>query len=355
MRSYGLSKKLDVRSTGPALKFHLQLMVAGLIIVAGIQGLAAQGSGSEGTSVRALGTLSQLEGGAAGSALNRSSGLVAVPEDFATLKIGPGFLLNVQVYGETDLGTQLRVSASGDIVLPLVGKIHVAGETLSEITEQIQDRYKSAKILLDPQVTLDIAQYAPMIVPVLGEVGSPGRLQLLAPHSLLDVISLAGGETALAGNDIEVRHDANGQSSITTYHYGKNSNGSSISGVMIGDGDTVIVPRAGIVYVLGAVYRPGGYLMQEDGTLDVAQALSLAMGTTLQAKTSLVRVIRRQPNGGYVEFTLSYAKMTGGKITPPLLQAQDIVYVPVSKPKAILTGGTQILSAAASATIYTFR
>lgn len=356
MRSDGVCRNLRVRSRGPRFIFHLQFLGAGLILLAGIPELSAQASASTsgGMTARALGTLSQVESSSAPT-LSRSLGVVAVPEDFATLKIAAGFLLDMQVYGESDLKSQLRVGADGNIILPLVGSMHVAGETLNEAAEQIQEQYKSAKILKAPQVSLDIAQYAPMVVPVLGEVNSPGRLQLLAPHSLLDVISLAGGETALAGNDIEVRHEANGQSNITTYHYGKNSNGSSIGGVIISAGDTVIVPRAGIVYVLGAVNRPGGYMMQEDGNLDVAQALALAMGTIMQAKTNQIRVIRRQANGSFVEFTLSYSAMTGGKVTPPQLQPQDIVYVPVSKPKAIFTNSIGVISQATSATIYTLR
>ena len=146
-----------------------------------------------------------------------------------------------------------------------------------------------------------------------------------------------------------------GKTTTTTYRYGRDSNGDDISKVMVHNGDTVIVPRAGIVYILGVVFCLGGFLLFENGKLDAAQALSLAMGTTMQAKTGSLRIIRREPNGTYVEFELSYKDMTGGKVTPPQLQAEDILYVPVSKIKAILSGGTGILSAAASATIYTLR
>jgi len=117
----------------------------------------------------------------------------------------------------------------------------------------------------------------------------------------------------------------------------------------------VIVPRAGIVYVLGAVNRPGGYLMQEDGKLDAAQALSLAFGTVIQAKTGDIHIIRRRTDGTYVEFPLNYKDMVNGKTTPPQLQAQDIVYVPMSKIKATLTDATGVISAATSAAIYTLR
>jgi len=241
------------------------------------------------------------------------------------------------------------------VTLPFAGAVHVAGSVLAEAQRKIQESLRAAEILKNPQVTLNVVQYQPAMVTELGEVNSPGRLQILAPHSLLDVISFAGGETALAGGEIQVRHEEAGQAATTKYHYGRNSNGDAISGIMVHNGDTVFVPRAGIVYVLGAVNRPGGYLMQEDGKLDAAQALSVAFGTVMQAKTTNVHIIRRRPDGTYVEFPLNYQDMVNGKITPPQLQAQDIVYVPMSKIKATLSETTSILSAATSATIYTLR
>jgi polysaccharide export outer membrane protein len=218
-----------------------------------------------------------------------SPSLTAVPEDFAKVKIAPGFLLDILIFDEPDLSGRLRVGDDGRIVMPLVGPISVYKTTTAEAQKVIQDRLQSAEILKKPQVTINVVQYAPQIVTVLGEVASPGRLQMLAPHSLLDIISFAGGETQLAGGEVQLRHVENGTASTRTYQYGRNTDGVVISNVMVDNGDTVFVPRAGIVYVLGAVNRPGGYLMQEDGKIDAAQALSLAMGTTLTAKTAGAR------------------------------------------------------------------
>jgi protein involved in polysaccharide export with SLBB domain len=91
--------------------------------------------------------------------------------------------------------------------------------------------------------------------------------------------------------------------------------------------------------------------MQEDGQLNVAQALALSGGTVLQANTGGLRVIRRNPDGTVLDFPLSYSAITKGTQTPLLLQAQDIVYVPMSKIKATFSTTTGIISAAASAAI----
>jgi polysaccharide export outer membrane protein len=122
---------------------------------------------------------------------------------------------------------------------------------------------------------------------------------------------------------------------------------------MIKPGDTVVVPRAGIVYILGAVNRPGGYVMQEDGTLDVAQALSLAYGTALSAAVGSIHVVRKRPDGSLEEIPVSYRKITKGKEIPLQLHAEDIVYVPVSKLKAVATAG--LVGSTSSALIYTQR
>jgi polysaccharide export outer membrane protein len=300
------------------------------------------------SSPAAASLLGGLKSGAGGA-------VTSVPEDFSKLKIAPGFLLDVEVYDESDLSGQLRVGEDGNVSMPFVGAVHVAGGVTTDAQRAIEQSLKAAEILKNPQVTVNVIQYEPLMVTVLGEVNSPGRLQMLTPHSLLDVVSFAGGESQLAGNEIDVRHEEAGQATTTPYHYGRNSNGDSIAGVMVHNGDTVLVPRAGVVYVLGAVTRPGGYLMQEDGKLDAAQALALAFGTVIQAKTTDIHIIRRKADGSYVEFPLNYQKMVDGKITPPQLQAQDIVYVPMSHVKATLTDATGVISAATSASIYAIK
>jgi polysaccharide export outer membrane protein len=278
--------------------------------------------------------------------------LTVVPDDFSDLRLAPGFLLGVMVYYEPELTTHIRVDNEGNIDLPLIGSIHVAGKTLADATKEIEDKFRSAQILKDPQVTLNVEQYVSASVTVLGEVQVPGRIQLLAPHSLLDVIGMAGGETNLAGDIIQVESPGPNGTSFHEYHYARGQDGNEIRGVLAKPGDIITVKRAGIVYVLGAVNRPGGYVMQEDGTLNVAQAVSLAFGTTLQAKIGGMRVVRRDANGNTSDIPIAYKAIVDGKDTPLQLKAEDIVYVPVSKLKTAFTAGATIIAQAGAATIY---
>ena len=303
----------------------------------------------------AVGSLIQKSASSKALSSLAGSGPIAVPEDFAKITLAPGFLLNIDVFDEPDMNISARVDKSGDIVLPLIGSLRVGGDTIDQARQAIEKQLISQQILLHPQVTVNIAEYAPYIVTVLGEVQTQGRVQLLAPHSLLDVLSMVGGETALAGNEVLLRHTKDEKTTTDNYKYGRGSAGSSIAKVMVHNGDTVIVPRAGIVYVLGAVNRPGGYLMQEDGKLDVAQALALAMGTSLQAKVKAIRVMHRNQDGSWTEFNVNYKNLFNGKQTPLQLQAQDIVYVPVSKAKAIFTSSASVIGETGSAAIYAVR
>jgi polysaccharide export outer membrane protein len=167
---------------------------------------------------------------------------------------------------------------------------------------------------------------------------------------------MTGGETPLAGNTIELKRP-NPDSTVTskTYHYAKGSDATEIREVMVHPGDTVIVGRAGVVYVLGAVNRPGGYAMQESGELNVAQAISLAQGLSLQAKVSALRVVQHSDDGKMIEIPVSYNKIMEGKQVPLQLGAGDIVYVPISKTKSVLSATTGLIGQTAAATIYTVK
>ena len=284
---------------------------------------------------------------------NAQSSMVTVPQDFAALKLAPGFLLNIEVYGEPDLSGHVRIDSEGNISIPFLKSLQVSGDTIVQAQENIQQKFREQAILKNPQVTINVEQFATTSAMVLGEVQYPGRVELLVPHSLLDVIGLTGGETPLAGNEVELKPV--GASSVrpaSFYHYSRGSDGDAIRNVMVHPGDTVIVKRAGIVYVLGAVNRPGGYAMQEDGELNVAQAISMAQGLAMQARTSALRVVRHGPDGQLVDVPVSYNRMMDGKEAPMTLAAGDIVYVPVSKIKAVFSTSSSLIGQTAAASIY---
>jgi polysaccharide export outer membrane protein len=283
-------------------------------------------------------------------ARHRGGGLVVVPEDFAMLKLSPGFLLSMDIYDAPELAGDFRIDANGEITIPTIGHVHVAGQTITEAAAQIEARLRDAKILNRPQVNLNVSQYAGSNITVLGEVHDPGRMELLAPHNLADIIALAGGETQSAGNAVEIRHQTGAASDLQVIHYSRNRDDQTLLKTMIFPGDTITIPRAGIIYVLGAVNRAGGFLMQEDGDLDVTQALALANGTQMQAAVGSMRILRKLADGKIEETMIPYQDIVRGKVPSPHLRADDVLYVPVSKSKVALGAG--IWQYAANAAIW---
>ncbi len=164
-----------------------------------------------------------------------SSGVTAVPEDFSKLTLSSGFLLSMTVYDMPEISGDLRVDDSGNVDVPMAGELHVTGMTLPQAKLAIQQKLSDAEILKNPKINLDVVQYsAGDNVTVLGEVGAPGRVQLLAPHSLSDVLGMVGGETQIAGNTIEVRRMVEGNPQTQEVKYSRSSgNSDAIKAFMI--------------------------------------------------------------------------------------------------------------------------
>jgi polysaccharide export outer membrane protein len=298
-------------------------------------------------------TLSSSTSKVGGSA--QSQAVAVIPKDFSELRIEPGDLLSVSVYDTPELTNSYRVDPAGNLTIPLCGKINVRGLTMPEAAKRLETALKDSQILVEPQVNVDVQQYAGEYVTVLGEVGNPGRVMLIAPTHLSEVLAQVGGLTPLSGAHIKIRHGADNSAPEEEIPYSRNQVNQEAASVLVRPGDSLFIPRAGIVYVLGAVNRPGGYVMQEDGKLDVAQALALSGGTALQANTGGLRVIRRNADGTVLEFSLSYNAIAKGTQKPLVLQAQDIVYVPMSKVKASFSTTTGLMSTALSSAIYATR
>jgi polysaccharide export outer membrane protein len=274
-----------------------------------------------------------------------------VPEDFAKLKLAPGFLMSLNVLDDPDFTGTFRIDQQGDIALPILGIMHVADETTSEVRIQIQKKLLDGQILRDPQVNLAVLEYTAPEVIIAGEVVKPGRYPLLVPRKLVDVLALAGGTTFTAGNEVQIIHSGFEAKSVLI-HFSKATNPKAVTDAIVYPGDTVQVKRAGIVYVLGAVTRPGGYVMQEDGTLNVLQAIPMAGGTAITAKTDTMYLLRRNGDGSVVYITLPYNKIVHAQSADVQLQPKDVLYVPTNKIKSILINGEGILAAAGSASIY---
>jgi polysaccharide biosynthesis/export protein len=272
-----------------------------------------------------------------------------VDDSASAVKLGAGDLLEVNVYNVPELATKARVNGSGDIYLPLIDYVHVDGLTQEEAQALIQKRLEEGGFVRNAHVTIFVDDAASQGVTLLGEVSRPGIYPDTVDHKLYQVISQAGGFTASASRKIAIIR--RGQSEPIRVDLPRNLADDLRGDVEILPGDTITVPRAPIIYVVGDVGRPSGLLV-DNGTLTVLQALALAGGTNHTAKLGGARLIRKTPSG-MTETRLELKKMLEAKTPDVTLQADDILFVPVSGGR-VLAGATfnLAMAAAGAAAIY---
>jgi len=267
-----------------------------------------------------------------------------------SLLIGPGDLLHITVLREPELDQRVRVLDSGEISLTLAGNVSVQGLTPAQAALRIAGRYRDGQFLLHPEVSVLVEEYATQSVTILGQVVHPGTLRLDAPRSLIDVLSLAGGLTDVADRNIVVQRGGKDGQRIHAF-LSNRADDALNANLLVRPGDTVLVPRAGIVYVLGDVAHPGGYVMTNDSKLTVLQAIALAAGASKTASEKRVRLVRNV-DGLTQSIDLPLRDMERGRQPDVPLQANDIIYVPFSLAKNISLGIANITAAASSALIY---
>ena len=310
---------------------------------------SAEGQSIPPAEVPAAQPVSQAAGSPSGTPAKTPNNAKDTPDQSALVKLGPGDLIEVSVYNVPELASKVRVSNSGDIYLPLIDYVHVDSLTQEEAQTLIEKRLSDGGFVRSPHVTIFVDEASSQGVTVIGEVTKPGIYPDVADHKLYEVISEAGGFTASAARKIAViRRNTPDPIRIDL----PRNLADDLSGnIDILPGDTISVPRAPIIYVVGDVGRPSGLLV-DNGTLTVLQALALAGGTNRTAKLGAARIIHKGP-AGMTETKVEIKKMLEAKVPDITLQADDILFVPISAAK-IAAGRTfeAAMSMATAVSIY---
>jgi polysaccharide biosynthesis/export protein len=293
-------------------------------------------------------------------------------------RIGPQDLLEINVFEDSQLNRTVRVSESGEVSLPLLGGILVAGLTAGELEAALAQHLR--EFLKDPHVSVLITAIESHPISVIGEVNKPGVFQVRGTKTLLEMLSMAQGLAAEAGDEVLVMRSAgytSGQdpgqkgspaAADSTQNPGKpkpagdeqpatvsvnlrqllNSRDPKFN-VPVYAGDIVKVTRAGIVYVVGAVKRPGGFTLKGNEQMSLLKAIALAEGlsnTPSKARTKIIRT--DESSGNRSEITVDLGKILDGKAPDMNLQTADIVFVPNSAGRTALYKGTEAIVATAS-------
>jgi polysaccharide export outer membrane protein len=272
-------------------------------------------------------------------------------EQNVPILISPGDLLNISVYDNAELSQDVRVETGGFVNLNLLGPSKLAGMTAQQAGEWIAAQYVDKKYLNRPQVTVLIKEYSSQGVSVTGEVNHPGVYPLLAARSALDAISLAGGFTTLADTHVTIKHRSGAEDRVTISLKADEAGASLDENAVVYPGDLVVVPRAGVVYVLGDVGRPGGLVMQDSGRMTLLQALAQSGGANYTAAMNGAYLLHKT-DSGYVTTRIKVGDMVQGKQGDMQMARNDILYIPTSKAKRFMENTRDIANTAAGAAIY---
>ena len=249
--------------------------------------------------------------------------------------ITAGDFLDISEVHTPEFHSEVRVSPSGMVTLPMIHEVKVGGLDEQGAARTIEVALLAQGMLLHPVVSVLVTSYVGQDVSVLGEVARPGVYPFTLHHRLLDLLSAASGLSPNAGRLVNVFHrdDMNTQYSVVLDPSGTGS--ASEHNPELAPGDTVQVSRAGLVYVIGDVVRPGGFPVDPAQGLTVVQALSLAWGPLQNADASRALLIHEQ-KGGRTITVLNLKRMIHGQEPDQPVHDRDILFLPDSMAKNLL-------------------
>jgi polysaccharide biosynthesis/export protein len=328
------------------------LAIIGLLLLAGCTGSSQQ--------VVTAQALSQIKAPDPNKELQQQLMVQASQTSAANYKdyqVGPEDQLAIVIFGQDNLNRELRVNGQGEIAMPLIGVVKVAGLTPQQIQTRLQEMY-NAHFLVNPQITVEVKEFRHQRVAVTGAVAKPGSYEIIGPRTLLEVLSLAGGfsntitPTGQAGDVIDVIRHQNAPDGATSLKAGGSkpftpktetmvidlrrlvSGQSPELNIPVRNGDVIHVPFAGTAYVLGGVRKPGNIAVKEN--LTVSQAVALAGGVDPILGTNSITVMRFDDQGKAISINTNLSNIIARNDPDLPVKDNDVVVVNESSVKKTL-------------------
>ena len=273
--------------------------------------------------------------------------LSMLPQRFEDYRVGPGDVLEISIFewelrGETKTARYV-VSESGTITIPVLDDIKVGALNLSTIKRLLETRLKDGGLILQPRVSVDIAEYRSKRVSVIGAVGEPGMYTLRQNvTTLLDLLSLAGGTTEAAGYILQVLRPVPGKAApegqspaggtaaprsemqtITLDLLDLLERGNMSLNMVIQHGDTIFVPQAKTFSIIGYVNTPGNYVLNRPTT--VLDAVAHANGLLLEEASPEECYLRRRTEVGDETIAIDLIAIANGQKENYYLMPMDII------------------------------
>jgi polysaccharide biosynthesis/export protein len=316
--------------------FNARWLIVALVSLAVLLGCA--GAGNEGAEVGSTGQLAAEARSRAEQSrvdtLNQQLTLAAAAQspNLSThdYLLGPGDVVKIEAPQAPEInGLSVRITGPGTVNLPLLDEVRLGGLTTSQAEQLLTQRL--SRYIHAPQVALFISEFASQEVTVTGAVRSPGIFALQRPRALFEVLSMAGGLTPEAGSTVNVRtgipDPQTGQVAVHNLMIDlrdmvKNPDAHRLA---LRGGDSVFVPEAGVVFVEGAVGKPGSFPLAADMT--VLKAIAVAGGTEWEAIDKKVRVIRYDGSGSPSELFVDLKAVKELGVEDLRLEDGDVVVV----------------------------
>jgi polysaccharide biosynthesis/export protein len=262
--------------------------------------------------------------------------------------LGPDDQVKIWALGFEDFAAQpMRIDPAGDLDLPQLGRIHAAGLTTDQLKSALIEKMK--KMVLEPQVSVSIVDYGSQPVSVIGAVNQPGIHQLQGRRTLAEMLSMAGGPKPDAGSTIKIVREADmgpiplpnaAQDPSGKYFVAEVKTADLLAAkfpaqnILIRPRDTITVPPADTISVIGAVQKPGAFPLNTRTNVTALEALAMAGGFGPTPKAGDARIMRMQPGSmDRQEIHIDLAKIQQGKAEDVVLRPYDILLVPTSNVK----------------------
>jgi polysaccharide export outer membrane protein len=267
-----------------------------------------------------------------------------------TYLLGPDDVISIRAIDADEISDKaIRIGSNGYINLPMVGRVHAGGLTTDEVEKELVVRLKP--FIRNPEVSINLVELRSQPVSVIGAVRNPGVQQLQGRKTLVEMLSLAGGAREDSGYSIKITRqkewgaiplpnavmDSSGQFSVAEVNLkdimeAKNP----VENIPIMPNDVISVPRGEMVYVIGDVKRPGGFVLGEKSRMSLLQALSMASGLEKTAATSKAKILRVSTSSDLkrTEIPVNLKNVLVGKDQDVPMEPDDILFIPSNKTRA---------------------
>jgi len=260
-------------------------------------------------------------------------------------------LITIHLFESADYIPTVRVGLDGMIHLPLIGGVQVEGLTVHQAQDLIAKKLIGAGMYRDPQVTIQITESPNQTATVIGELH--GIVAIIGERRLYDVLAAVGGgggfsttatTVVVGGGGLPntashiITINRPGVAQPITIDLGTNPEKSAAANIPIFPRDTIVVPRVGVVYLLGAFHTQGAIPLTQNSPLTLMKVAALTGGSGFEGKQSDLRIIRSVGTSRQV-VRVDLKKIIDGKAPDPVLQPEDIVFLPTSSMKAAIKSG----------------